>query len=112
MARLYQSALVVLAVVLAGCSTQPRTSATRCQVCTVSDGLTRGLVEIDPGLERSLLNQVPTGDRYGWYCWYQTPAGTLEAQPLLRVSEEGYEFERRDGNWILLRTLQYIDFGH
>jgi len=112
MSRLYQSALVAMAIALAGCGAQSRISTARCQVCTVSDGFTRGLVEVDPGLERSLLNQVPASGRYGSYCWYQTPAGTLEAQPLRRLFDEGYEFERRDGSWVLLRTLQYIDAGH
>ena len=101
-----RSLLVGALFALVGCSSQPRADAAPCQVCSVSGELTRGLVRIDQGLERNLLSQLPDGGRYGDYCWYQTPRGTLEAQPRLRVFSVGYEFERRDDHWYLLRELQ------
>lgn len=104
--------IVVTLVTLLGCSSQRGLGAAPCRVCIVNGELTRGLVQLDADLERTLLNQLPAKDRYGGYCWYQTPKGTLEAQPRFQTSDIGYEFERRDRGWYLLRELHHIDAGH
>jgi hypothetical protein len=108
----FRSLLAGSFVALVGCSSQPRVPAVPCQVYAVDGELTRGLVQIERGQERNLLSQLPASSRSVEYCWYQTPKGTLEAQPRFHFYEVGYEFERRDGGWYLLRELQYIDAGH
>jgi hypothetical protein len=98
--------LIVLPICLAACSTQPPLTVSRCPICVVNGELTLGLVQISAELERDLMSQLPLADRNEPYCWYQTPTGTLEAQfaPL----EIGYEFERRDGAWLVSRRIEYL----
>ena len=84
---MYQLVLAAC-IAAAGCTAFPSSTARDCFVYELGDDLTDGLVRPTEDAERELRGQLPAEARDQPLCWYQTPAGTLEAEPGV-----GYEFD-------------------